>query len=136
MDHSKLLGKERIGKLLLKFSIPAIVGMMVNALYNIVDRIYIGNGVGSLGIAAITLGFPIMTIIMAFGMLVGLGSTSLISIRLGEQKKDEAEIILANGMVLLILIALTISTLGLTLLDPLLKLFGASATLLPPKQLV
>lgn len=131
MDRTKLLGDEKIGKLLLKFSIPAIIGMMVNALYNIVDRIYIGNGVGSLGIAGITVGFPIMIILMAFGMLVGIGATSLISIKLGEQKKDEAEIILANGMVLLILISITISTLGLIFLNPLLKLFGASDTILP-----
>lgn len=131
MDRSKLLGEEKIGKLLLKFSIPAIVGMMVNALYNIVDRVYIGRSVGSLGIAGITIGFPIMIIIIAFGMLVGIGATSLISIRLGEQKKDEAEIILANGMVLLILISIIVSILGLTFLNPLLKLFGASNKTLP-----
>ncbi|KGG79602.1 multidrug transporter MatE [Caloranaerobacter azorensis H53214] len=131
MEHSKLLGEEKIEKLLLKFSIPAIVGMIVSALYNIVDRIYIGRGVGSLGIAGLTICYPIMIIIMAFGMLVGVGATSLISIRLGEQKRDEAEIILANGMVLLILISIIVSILGLTFLNPLLKLFGASNNTLP-----
>ncbi len=82
MDRSKQLGEEKVSKLLLKFSIPAIVGMLVNALYNVVDRIFIGNGVGPLGIAGITIGFPIMLVIMAFAMLIGIGANSLISIRL------------------------------------------------------
>jgi len=131
MDRSRLLGEENIGKLLLKFSIPAIVGMLVNAFYNIVDRIFIGNGVGKLGIAGITIGFPIMIILMAFGMLIGLGANALISIRLGENKKDDAELILGNSMILLILVSLIVSALGLIFLDPLLVLFGASKDVLP-----
>jgi len=131
MDRSKLLGEEKVGKLLLKFSIPAIVGMLVNAFYNIVDRIFIGNGVGKLGIAGITIGFPIMIILMAFGMLIGLGANALISIRLGENKKDDAELILGNSMILLILVSLIVSALGLIFLDPLLVLFGASKDVLP-----
>ncbi|MBS4537662.1 MATE family efflux transporter [Clostridium sp. D2Q-11] len=131
MDRQKMLGSAPVGKLLLKFSIPAIVGMLVNALYNTIDRIYIGRKVGELGIAGITIGFPIMIIIMAFGMLIGIGATSLISIKLGEDKKDEAEKILGNGTFLLIIIALIVSALGLIFLNPLLKLFGASETVLP-----
>ncbi|WIV13014.1 MATE family efflux transporter [Proteiniborus sp. MB09-C3] len=131
MDRAQLLGEEKIGKLLLKFSIPAIVGMIVNALYNIVDRIFIGNFVDSLGLAGVTIAFPIMIIIMAFGMLVGIGGTSLISIRLGEGKKEEAELILGNAMVLLVIFSASISILGLVFLDPLLKLFGASPQVLP-----
>ncbi|MHB1391584.1 MAG: MATE family efflux transporter [Clostridia bacterium] len=131
MDHSKQLGEEKVSKLLLKFSIPAIVGMLVNALYNVVDRIFIGNSVGPLGIAGITIGFPIMLVIMAFAMLIGIGANSLISIRLGEGKKEEAELILGNAMVLLITIALVISGIGLVLLEPLLRVFGASEAVLP-----
>lgn len=131
MDRAKLLGEEKIGKLLLKFSIPAIVGMVVNAIYNIVDRIFIGNFVDSLGLGGITIAFPIMIIIMAFGMLIGIGATSLISIRLGEGKREEAELILGNAMVLLIVISLTLSIFGLIFLDPILKLFGASPQILP-----
>lgn len=131
MDRQKMLGNAPVGKLLLKFSIPAIVGMLVNALYNTIDRIYIGRKVGELGIAGITIGFPIMIILMAFGMLIGIGSTSLISIKLGEDKKEEAEKILGNGTFLLILIALIVSILGLIFLNPLLRLFGASETILP-----
>jgi len=80
LDRSKQLGEEKVSKLLVRFSIPAIVGMMINALYNIVDRIFIGNGVGFLGIAGTTIVLPVMLIIMAFGMLIGIGSNSLISI--------------------------------------------------------
>ena len=72
-ERSKFLGEEEIGKLLLKFSIPAIVGMLVNALYNIVDRIFIGKGVGSIGIGAIFVTSPVALILMAFGMLIGFG---------------------------------------------------------------
>ncbi len=131
MNHSKQLGEERIKNLLIKFSVPAIIGMMVSASYNIVDRIFIGRGVGSLGIAGVTIGFPFMILIMGFGMLIGLGTTSLISIRLGEQKKDEAELIMANGTVMLMGISLLITVIGLAFLDPLLILFGASESLLP-----
>lgn len=131
MDRAKLLGEEKIGKLLLKFSIPAIVGMIVNALYNIVDRIFIGNFVDSLGLAGVTIAFPIMIIQMAFAMLVGIGATSLISIRLGEGKKKEAEQILGNAMVLLVIFSGLFSIFGLTFLDPILRLFGASPGVLP-----
>ena len=131
MNHSMQLGEEKVLKLLLKFSIPAIIGMIVNALYNVVDRIFIGNSVGSLGIAGITIGFPIMLVMMACAMLIGIGSTSLISIKLGEQKKEEAELIMGNGMVLLILISILLSIFGLVFLNPLLKIFGASDAVLP-----
>lgn len=131
MDRSKQLAEEKIGKLLLTFSIPAIVGMLVNALYNIVDRIFVGRGVGSLAIAGITIGFPIMIILMAFTMLVGLGATSLISIKLGQDRKDEAEKIMGNSMTLLVVIMLILTVSGLIFLEPLLKVFGASADVMP-----
>lgn len=130
MEHSKQLGEAKIGKLILKFSIPAIIGMLVNALYNVVDRIFVGQGVGSAGLAAISIGFPVMLIIMAFGMLIGLGSTALISIRLGEKNKDEAELIMGNAIVLLLVVSLTLTVIGLIFLEPLLQLFGASPEIL------
>lgn len=132
MDQSKQLGEEKVSKLLVKFSIPAIVGMLVNALYNVVDRIFIGNSdVGTLGIAGITVGLPIMLVIMAFGMLIGIGANSLISIRLGEQKKHEAELILGNAATLLVVISLFISISGLIFIEPVLRIFGASEAVLP-----
>lgn len=125
-DRQEQLRSEKIGTLLLKFSIPAIVGMLVNALYNIVDRIFIGQGVNALAITGIGLVFPIMTVMMAFGMLIGIGSTALISIRLGEKRQDEAEHILGNAFTLLVIVSLAITVLGLIFIDPLLVIFGAS----------
>lgn len=131
MDRAQQLGEERIGSLLVRFSIPAIVGMLVNALYNVIDRIFVGQGIGSLGIAGVTIGFPMMIIQMAFGMLIGIGANSLISIRLGEKKKDEAEVIMGNAVVLLVALSVLLTVLGLIWLDPLLKAFGASRQVLP-----
>ena len=131
MDRSKQLGEERIIKLVFKFSIPAIIGMLVNALYNVVDRIYIGHGVGSLGIGGITVSFPIMLILMAFSMLIGIGANSLVAIRLGQDRKDEAERIFCNAFVLLIVTSLTLSVLGLIFMESVLKLMGTSEQILP-----
>lgn len=130
MDRAKQLGEEGVGKLLLKFSIPAITGMMVNALYNIVDRIFVGKGVEPLAISGIVIAFPITIIILAFGMLVGLGTASLISIRLGQNRKEDAEKILGNALILTIIISITLTILGLIFLDPLLIKFGASGKVL------
>jgi Na+-driven multidrug efflux pump len=70
MNAAQALGQEPIEKLLWKFSLPAIVGMLVNALYNVVDSIFVGNGVGEIGLTAVTIAFPIMLVLMAFGMLI------------------------------------------------------------------
>lgn len=131
MDHTNMLGEGRVSRLLWQFSLPAITAMLVNALYNVIDRIFVGNSVGKLGIAGITIDFPIMLIIMAFGMLVGLGANALVSIRLGEQKKDEAEVIMGNALVLLIIISLVLSFLGILFLEPMLRVFGASPEVMP-----
>ena len=131
MNRSQQLGEDKIGKLLLRFSIPAIIGMLVNGLYNIVDRIFVGRGVGSLALSGIAISFPITLAIMAFGMLIGIGATAVISIRLGQQKREEAERIVGNAFVLLVGITLIISLLGYLFMDPLLVSFGASADVLP-----
>jgi putative MATE family efflux protein len=131
MDRSMQLGELKISKLLLKFSIPAIIGMLVNALYNVVDRIFIGQGVGSLGIGATTLAFPVMLIMMAFSMLIGIGANSLVSIRLGQNRKEEAEGIFGNALVLLIITSLVLSVVGLVFLEPFLVFMNASEQILP-----
>ncbi|MGI6226127.1 MAG: MATE family efflux transporter [Peptococcales bacterium] len=131
MDRAKQLGEERILRLLFKFSVPAIIGMLVNALYNIVDRIFIGNSVGRLGLAGITISFPIMIIGMAFSMLIAFGANALISIRLGEKKNQEAEKIMGNAVVLLVITALLLTIVGIIFLEPLLVLFGSDETVLP-----
>ncbi len=125
MSNNELLQTEKIWKLLLKFSIPAIVGMMVNALYNVVDRIYIG-WLGPLPMTGIGLSLPMMILMMAFGMLIGIGAASRISIRLGEGRHDDAEKILGNAFTMLILIMGSVMIIGLTFKEPLLYLFGAS----------
>ena len=126
MDRADRLGTGSIPSLLLKFSTPAMVGMMAQALYNVVDRVFVGQAVGPLGIAGTTLSFPFMLIMMAFSMLIGFGAAALVSIRLGEQKRDEAELVLGNAAILLVIIAAALTAAGLVFLDPLLTLFGAS----------
>ena len=105
--------------------------MLVHALYNITDRIFVGRGVGSHAIAPITVVFPIMLILMAFSMLIGIGATALISIRLGEQKKEEAEKIIGNALVMLILLPLIVTVIYLLFSDSILIMFGASPEVLP-----
>ncbi|MGH4122089.1 MAG: MATE family efflux transporter [Clostridium sp.] len=133
MNQTKALGTESIGKLLFKFSIPAVTGMIVNALYNIVDRIYIGHikGVGSNALSGLAITFPISVIIMAFGMLVGIGASAVISIRLGEKNKKAADDILGNAVILITIISLVISLIGVLFLNKLLILFGASGNNIP-----
>lgn len=124
-EKQKQLGEEKISKLLVKFSLPAIAGMLIGALYNIIDRIFIGKAVGSYAIAGVGLAFPAMAIILAFGLLFGIGGSTLISIRLGEKKPEEAEKILGNIFVLLVILGIFITIAGTMFLDPLLKLLGA-----------
>lgn len=131
MDSAQQLGTERVARLLWNFSLPAIVGMVVNALYNIVDRIFVGHGVGLLGISATTVAFPISIIILAFGLLIGIGAAATISIKLGQGRQAEAEQILGNALVLAIFISIFVTVLGLIFEEPLLKAFGASPEVLP-----
>ncbi|MDQ2086603.1 MATE family efflux transporter [Herbivorax sp. ANBcel31] len=133
MGYINPLGEEKILNLLFKFSIPAIVGMMVNALYNIVDRMFIGRSgdLGSNGLEAITIVFPIMFILLAIAILFGIGGATLFSIRLGEKKQEEAEKALGNGFSLLIISGLVFMILGQIFLVPLLSLFGAKEEIMP-----
>lgn len=135
MDASKALGEKPIGKLLWKFSIPAIIGMLVNALYNVVDSIFVGNGVGEVGLTAVTIAFPIMLVMIAFGMLIGVGASTLVSIRLGENNKAEAEHILGNALSLIIILAFVMSVAGLLFLDPMLQALGAEPKVLPQARI-
>lgn len=131
MDQSQALGQEKISNLLWKFSLPAIVGMVVNALYNVVDSVFVGNWVGDIGLTAVTIAFPIMLVLMAIGMLIGIGASTLVSIRLGEQKRQEAEIILGNAFSLMVVAVLATTTLALWFLDPILIFLGANEHVLP-----
>lgn len=132
MNSQKRLGEMNVGKLLLEFSIPAIIGMLVNTLYNIIDRIFIGHieGIGSLAMAGIGVTMPLMIIIMAFGMLIGIGTATQISIKLGEHNKEGAEKLLGNAFTLIIIISIFLTILGLIFANPLLKMFGASENII------
>ncbi|MBS5925848.1 MAG: MATE family efflux transporter [Clostridium sp.] len=123
------LGEEKISKLLMEFSIPAIIGMVVNTLYNIVDRMYIGNikDIGGLALTGVGITMPIMTIIMAFGMLIGIGTSARISLKLGEHKREEAEKHLGNAFTLIIVASVLITIIGLVFMHKILGLFGSSA---------
>lgn len=127
------LGFVKISRLLAQFSLPAIVGMMVNALYNVVDRMFIGNAadLGIHGLAGITIGFPIMIILMSIGILFGVGGATTFSIRLGEGKTDEADTVLGNSFALLVGSGIVFMVLGELFLMPLLRIFGASDLVLP-----
>jgi putative MATE family efflux protein len=126
MDRSQRLGEGSIPSLLLKFSMPAIVGMLAQAFYNVVDRVFVGRAVGPLGIAGTTISFPFFLVLMAFSMLIGFGAAALVSIRLGERRKEQAEQVLGHALVLLLVISAVLTVGGLLLLDPLLRLCGAS----------
>lgn len=123
-DRTKRLGEEPVIKLLWSFSAPAIVGMIVNAIYNVVDRIFVGQAVGDKALAALSFAFPFMTAIMAVAMLVGLGGTSLFAISLGEGNRNKAERILANVCVFAGVLEVVVSILGYIFLKPLLRMFG------------
>lgn len=133
MKHQEELATKPMTKLLIQYSVPAITGMLVNALYNIVDRMFIGNipQEGSLAITGIGITMPISTIILACGMLVGIGTTANISIKLGEGRREVAEQIIGNNVTLSLLISLFITMIGLGFKEPILKTFGASEQTLP-----
>lgn len=139
MKHQNQLGEESIGKLLLKYSIPAIIGMMVNALYNIVDRMFIGRipNIGSLALTGVGITMPIMSILLAFGMLIGVGSTANISLNLGRGKREDAERLIGSALTLSIIVGIVITVIGLIFLNPILNIFGASEnTLFYAKQYI
>ena len=127
-NDNQILGTESIGKLLIKYSLPAMIGMMVNGLYNVVDRIFIGNipGVGPMAITGVGITMPIMTIMLAFAMLIGVGTTTNISIKLGQGKREEAERLIGNSLSLAVIIGLTLTAIGLLFGKNILELFGAS----------
>ncbi|HHD2752766.1 TPA: MATE family efflux transporter [Clostridium perfringens] len=139
MKDQKLLGEESEIKLLIKYSVPAIIGMLVNALYNIVDRMFIGHipGVGSMAITGVGVTMPIMSILLGFGMLVGIGATANISIKFGQNNRKDAEKILGNSVVLITIISLVLTVIGIGFANNILHLFGASdATMLYAKEYI
>ena len=128
-NEENILGKEKIGKLIRKFSIPCIISLLVNSLYNIVDQIFIGWGVGYLGNGATNVVFPLTMICLAFSLMFGDGASAYLSLKLGEKKKEEAGKGVANGIAMSVIIALIMCVITLGFLPQLLKVFGCTDNL-------
>lgn len=129
--QSERLGTEPVGRLLANLSIPAVVGMLVMALYNIVDTIFIARAVGTIGVAATSIVFPVQMILMAIAGAIGIGGASVISRRLGAGKVEEANRVFGNVNSLVLLVSLVSFSVGLLFLEEILILFGANEAILP-----
>lgn len=125
------LGTESIGKLLTQYAIPAIIAMTASSLYNMVDSIFIGHGVGALAISGLAITFPLMNLAAAFGSLVGVGASTLVSVKLGQKDYTTAQQILGNVVSLNLIIGIAFTLLTLVFLDPILFFFGASEATIP-----
>ncbi|WP_277070035.1 MATE family efflux transporter, partial [Prevotella corporis] len=134
MDNKKAtleLGTEPVGKLLARYALPAIIAMTAASLYNIIDRVFIGQVVGPLAISGLAITFPFMNLAAAFGAAVGVGASTTISVRLGQRDYDAAENILGNTITLNLIIGIGFGLFSLIFLDPILRFFGASDDTLP-----
>lgn len=131
MNRDYILGKEKISKALMKLSIPATIAMLVNAIYNIVDTMFIGRGVGSLGIAGLTIYLPIQIIILSFGLLIGVGTGSIVSRKLGSKDLESASIASGNLFLTIGLFGIITSILGFIFAENIVKLFGATGEVIP-----
>ena len=132
-DQSKsadILGTEPIRKLVVKLSVPAVVAMFVNALYNVVDTIYVGQGVGPLGIGGIAVAFPLQMVVMALAMMFGIGSASIVSRALGAGDKEKAVKAVGNGLILALFCGICLTVIGYLFMEELLIFFGATEALL------
>lgn len=127
------MGTEPIPRLLLEFSIPVMTGMIVQAVYSIINRVFIGNvpEAATLGMAAITVGMPILLVNMAFGMLIGFGGSAALSLYLGQKDQEKAEKVLGNAFTMVTILGLSVTILGIVFLDPLLLMLGATPEVLP-----
>lgn len=125
------LGTESIGKLLTQYAIPAIIAMTASSLYNMVDSIFIGHGVSALAISGLAITFPLMNLAAAFGSLVGVGASTLVSVKLGQKDYTTAQQILGNVVSLNLIIGIVFTLLTLIFLDPILFFFGASEATIP-----
>lgn len=130
-QHTLRLGNENIGRLLIRLSVPAVIGMMVNSLYNLVDTIFVGQGVGTLALASLAVCFPVQMFFLAIAQTVGIGAASIISRNLGAGNKRYAETVAGSSFGTIIVLSLILSVLGIIFIEPILRLFGASNQVLP-----
>lgn len=126
VSHPNPLGTKTLGQLLWQYSLPAIIASLATSLYNIVDSIFIGRGVGAMAITGLAITFPLMNLVVAFCVLVGVGGATISSIFLGQKSMDKASDVVGNVTVLCLIHAVAIMTVGLIFLDPVLVFFGAT----------
>lgn len=134
MENNKAtleLGTKPVGPLLMQYALPAIIAMTASSLYNMVDSIFIGQGVGAMAISGLALTFPFMNLAAAFGAAVGVGASTCISVRLGQKDYEAAERVLGNTVTLNLIIGISFSVISLLFLNPILYFFGASEQTLP-----
>jgi MATE efflux family protein len=134
MDNQKAtleLGTKPVGQLLMRYAVPAIIAMTASSLYNMVDSIFIGQGVGAMAISGLAITFPLMNLSTAFGAGVGVGASSLLSVKLGQKDYGAAQNILGNTVMLNIITGISFSIISLLFLEPILMFFGASVQTLP-----
>jgi len=131
MKNNSVLADDNLKRLLFKLSLPAITGMFVMALYNLVDTIFVGRSVGALGIAGLSIVFPIQMFIMAVGQMLGIGGASVISRRLGEGNIKQAKKVLGTIYTSIIILGLSITIIAIIFKTQLLQLFGATEAILP-----
>jgi putative efflux protein, MATE family len=127
---TEALATERVGALILKFTIPSIVGMLVNGLYNVMDRVFVGRGVGPEALAGVAIVFPLMMLIMAAGMLVGMGASSLIALKLGAGRRDEAEAAVGTAATMALVLSAIFTAAVAIFMRPILVFFGGSGVVL------
>jgi len=130
-EASNVLATGSIGQLLVQYSVPAIIATAVQSIYNIIDRVFIGHGVGAMAISGLAVTMPMMNLAAAFGAMVGVGAAALVSIRLGQQRQEEADSILGNALILNLVLSISYSILCFLFLDKILLLMGASQETLP-----
>ena len=134
MDSKKsphILGTAPIGKLLLEYSIPAIIGMTVTSLYHVIDSIFIGQGVGAYAISGIAVTLPLMNLVIAFCMLISIGGATISSIYMGQKDIERTTAVLHNVIILLAVVGVAVAVCTIPFLDKILLYFGASENTLP-----
>lgn len=130
-EKQRLFATEPIGKLIIKFAVPSVIALLVNSLYNIVDQIFIGNGIGYLGNGATNIVFPITIIALALAMMIGNGGAAFLSLKLGEGNVDRAKKGIGNAVIMVIAVSIILAAVFLIFINPILTLFGATDTLRP-----
>ena len=131
MNQSERLGTQKISKLLILFALPSVFSLVLHGFYNVVDRMFIGRGIGQLGLAGVSLCFPILIMIFGVCLLFSMGGAALISLRLGENKKEQAELILGNVITLITSVGILVTIVGTLFLNDILALFQVPADTMP-----